>query len=90
MASSRESSQPRDRTQVSCIAGEFFTIWTTKEALGVLYITFKYNCKQLYLKERRSQINNQLIPLKEPTISSLYKELKLNPKQAEGNNRDYS
>ena len=23
------SSQPRDRTQVSCIAGEFFTIWAT-------------------------------------------------------------
>ena len=29
---SKGSSQPRDRTQVSCIAGRFFTIWTTKEA----------------------------------------------------------
>jgi len=26
---SRESSWPRDRTQVSCIAGGFFTIWAT-------------------------------------------------------------
>ena len=26
---SRESSQPRDQTQVSCIAGGFFTIWAT-------------------------------------------------------------
>ena len=26
---SRGSSQPRDRTQVSCIAGGFFTSWTT-------------------------------------------------------------
>ena len=26
------SSQPRDQTQVSCIAGRFFTIWATKEA----------------------------------------------------------
>ena len=26
------SSQPRDRTQVSCIAGEFFTSWATGEA----------------------------------------------------------
>ena len=26
-------SQPRDRTQVSCIAGKFFTIWATREAL---------------------------------------------------------
>ena len=28
----RGSSQPRDRTQVSCIAGRFFTSWTTREA----------------------------------------------------------
>ena len=30
---SRGSSQPRDQTWVSCIAGEFFTIWTTRESL---------------------------------------------------------
>ena len=29
---SRGSSQPRDQIQVSCIAGRFFTSWTTKEA----------------------------------------------------------
>ena len=29
---SRESSQPRDRTQVSCIAGGFFTSWVTRKA----------------------------------------------------------
>ena len=29
---SRGSSQPRDRTWVSCIAGGFFTIWATREA----------------------------------------------------------
>ena len=29
--SSRGSSQPRDRTWVSCIAGRFFTIGATKE-----------------------------------------------------------
>ena len=32
MPSSRESSQPRDQTQVSRIAGGFFTIWVTREA----------------------------------------------------------
>ena len=32
MASSRGSSQPRDRTQASCIAGGFFTNWTSREA----------------------------------------------------------
>ena len=31
---SRESSQPRNRTQVSCIAGRFFTSWVTWEAQG--------------------------------------------------------
>ena len=29
---SRASSQPRDQTQVSRIAGGFFTSWTTREA----------------------------------------------------------
>ena len=43
---SRESSQPRDRTQVSRIAGGFFTSWTTK---GSLYVQIKSNwSKQNY------------------------------------------
>ena len=29
---SRGSSQPRDQTQISCIAGKFFTSWATREA----------------------------------------------------------
>ena len=33
MPSSRRSAQPRDRTQVSCIAGRFFAVWATREAL---------------------------------------------------------
>ena len=33
MLSSRESSQPRDRTWVSHIADGFFTVWATREAL---------------------------------------------------------
>ena len=33
MPSSRGSSQPRDRTQVSCIAGRFFIIWATSKLL---------------------------------------------------------
>ena len=35
---SRESSQPRDWTQVSWIAGGFFTIWATREAPSRLSI----------------------------------------------------
>ena len=34
MPSSKGSSQPRDHTQVSHIAGGFFTIWVTRETLG--------------------------------------------------------
>ena len=34
MPSSKGSSQPRDRTQISCIAGGFFTIRATREAQG--------------------------------------------------------
>ena len=32
---SRGSSQPRDQTQVACIAGSFFTSWFTREAICV-------------------------------------------------------
>ena len=39
MPSSRGSSQSRDRTHVSCIAGRFFTVWATREAL--LYVSLK-------------------------------------------------
>ena len=34
MPSSTGSSQPRDRTWVSCTAGIFFTIWATREGFG--------------------------------------------------------
>ena len=33
ISSSRGSSWPRNRTQVSCTVGRFFTIWATSEAL---------------------------------------------------------
>ena len=35
---SRGSSRPRNWTRISCIAGEFFTNWTIREAQYVLYI----------------------------------------------------
>ena len=37
MPSSRGSFQLRDQTQVSYIAGRFFTIWATKEAWKLWY-----------------------------------------------------
>ena len=35
---SRGSSLPRDQTQLSCIAGESFTLWATREALFPPYL----------------------------------------------------
>ena len=34
---SRGSSWPRDRTQVSCIAGRHFTLWATREASFTIF-----------------------------------------------------
>ena len=36
---SRGSSRPRNRTEVSCMAGGFFTRWATREALWFLYLS---------------------------------------------------
>ena len=36
---SRGSFPPRDWTQVSCIAGRFFTVWTTRKVLVVLLLS---------------------------------------------------
>ena len=38
MPFSKGSSQPRNRTQVSCIAGRFFTIWGIRKAYIYIYI----------------------------------------------------
>ena len=50
---SRDSSQPRDQTHVSCIAGRFFTVWATWEAtslslrpylIGLLILSQEISC----------------------------------------------
>ena len=40
MPSSRGSSQPRDRTQVSGIEGGFFSVWATREAKQPLEVGY--------------------------------------------------
>ena len=45
MPFSRGSSQPRDLTQVSHIAGRFFTNWATGKALILYYLIFIHNIK---------------------------------------------
>ena len=50
----RGSSQPRDRTQVSCTVGRFLTIWTIREALllesGLCLCKKHYILQNLHLK----------------------------------------
>ena len=53
MPSSRGSSQPKDWTQVSHIAGGFFTIWATREAHAWVYwllfpLSFERNCSGFF------------------------------------------
>ena len=58
LPSSRASSHPRDRTQVSSIAGRFFTVWTIKHASNVYVREWKKKgsstetlCKLHYLSD---------------------------------------
>ena len=66
---SRASSQPRDQTCVSCMAGGFFTAWATREALYTVYILvnlcactdffFLFTFKKTYLSICMSQYLRQ-------------------------------
>ena len=40
---SRQSSWPKDRTQVSCIVGRLFIIWATREAPDKLQMQWNFN-----------------------------------------------
>ena len=42
--SSRGSSWPRDQTQVSCVAGIFFTIWATREGQSLCTRSYSWPC----------------------------------------------
>ena len=46
---SKGSSQPRDQTQVSCIAARLFTIWATRESQGWIYSAFILSDKHIAL-----------------------------------------
>ena len=58
---SRESSQPRDRTQVSCTTGRFFTNWATREVL-------EEKKKKKQENTRKTSISASLTMLKSLTV----------------------
>ena len=59
---SRGSSQPRDRTQVSCIAGRFFTSWATREARGSLRVYEKAKCSPKQWESTRKTLSHPMGP----------------------------
>ena len=48
---SRGSSWPRDRTQVSCIAGRFFTVWATRETCLFILLCLIF-CYAIFINHR--------------------------------------
>ena len=64
---SKGSSWPRDQAQVSCIAGRFFTIWATRDALIYpQYNNFKHLCLEYnnrvskYMKQRKINLRREI------------------------------
>ena len=55
---SRESFQPRDQTQVSCIAGRFFTSWGTRKALFTFTFTIQHQFSSVQFS--RSVVSDSL------------------------------
>ena len=87
MSFSRGSSQPRDQTWVSCIAGRIFTIWACREAQNLFEAAAFYRlllqwnhqlCLQFHLSvsENKMQASIQAWPYKKKTLySSEYRGL---------------
>ena len=59
---SRGSSQTRDRTQVSCHGGRFFTCWTTREAhVDGRILLLPFLCKFIYFNWRIIALQNFIV-----------------------------
>ena len=69
---SKGSSQPRNRTQVSCTAGRFFTLWATREVMTV-------KKKKKKTKSKKEQLltlgENNFVQKKEYFVSNIYIEI---------------
>ena len=66
---SRGSSHPMDRTQISCIAVRFFTVWATREAPQISYISIWKN--NLHFTFYRKEFINFLALIEHLIISGV-------------------
>ena len=71
------SSQPRDRTWVSCISGRFFTIWATREAQWAKHPKNHLEILYLFQSPLYAVIIKAVYPSKHPL--NLYLCITLNP-----------
>ena len=84
---SRGSSQPRDQTQVSCIAGGFFTSWATWEVAHKPYSRILPTGKKSFVGKKRSNNNLNLpYPGIEPGSPALQADSLLSEPPEEKNN----
>ena len=85
MPSSRGSYQPRGWTQVSHIAGGFFTIWSAREALNVVCVHEKHGMRESPGKFLLSASHeHHKRPSTENTVYTLYNWISLPRKDMEG------
>ena len=57
---SRGSSQPRDRTQVSCIVGRSFTVWATREVINLQSLVTTHTHTHTHTLQNRDLANEIL------------------------------
>ena len=73
---SRGSSQPRDWTRVSCIAGRFFTVWATREALVVESLLL-FSHSVMYDSLRPHGLQHPRLPCRSPSPGTCSNSLPL-------------
>ena len=80
---SRGSSQPRDRTQVSCTAGRFFTNWATREAHSKYKTGFEVrkSLSQIPFHYLISVYSTKHLNFLKPSLSTFGKRLRISKQE---------
>ena len=78
---SRGSSQPRDRTQVSCIVGRSFTVWATREVINLqsLVTTHTHTHTHTHYKIETLLMKSLLTDVQQAVVQLLHSSLESCP-----------